>query len=92
MTILDFPLTNDKDLNARALVAHDSYKDSPDHRDFTEQDDTTILDDRMRRVTGTSTPEDEAFRAVEKVLVPMEKDDRPAPTSPGRSIRVSGES
>jgi deoxyhypusine synthase len=53
------------------LVAHDSYKDFPDYRYFTKEHDTRILEDRMRRVTDTSIPEDEAFRAVEKYLVPM---------------------
>ncbi|WP_394838129.1 deoxyhypusine synthase family protein [Pendulispora rubella] len=53
------------------LVAHDSYKDFPDYRYFTKEDDTKILEQRMRRVTDTSIPEDEAFRAVEKYLVPM---------------------
>lgn len=55
------------------LVADDHYKDFPDYRYFTKQDDTRILDQRMRRVTDTSIPEDEAFRAVEEVLVPMWK-------------------
>lgn len=55
------------------LVAHESYKDFPDYRYFTKEDDTKILADRMRRVTDTSIPEDEAFRAVEKYLVPMWK-------------------
>jgi len=55
------------------LVAHDHYKDFPDYRYFTKQDDTRILNQRMRRVTDTSIPEDEAFRAVEKILVPMWK-------------------
>lgn len=55
------------------LVAHDSYKDFPEYRYFTKQDDTRILDQRMRRVTDTSIPEDEAFRAVEKYIVPMWK-------------------
>ena len=55
------------------LVAHDHYKDFPDYRYFTKQDDTKILNDRMRRVTDTSIPEDEAFRAVEKIVVPMWK-------------------
>lgn len=55
------------------LVAHHGYKDFPDYRYFTKQDDTRILDDRMRRVTDTSIPEDEAFRAVEKFIVPMWK-------------------
>jgi deoxyhypusine synthase len=53
------------------LVAHDHYKDFPDYRYFTKADDTAILGQRMRRVTDTSIPEDEAFRAVEKILVPM---------------------
>jgi deoxyhypusine synthase len=53
------------------LVAHHSYKDFPDYRYFTKDDDTRILNDSLRRVTDTSIPEDEAFRAVEKVLVPM---------------------
>ncbi|HMO15007.1 MAG TPA: deoxyhypusine synthase family protein [Pirellulaceae bacterium] len=53
------------------LVAHDSYKDFPDYRYFRKSDDTRILKQRMRRVTDTSIPEDEAFRAVEKILVPM---------------------
>lgn len=53
------------------LVAHDSYQDFPEYRYFTKKDDTRILKDRMRRVTDTSIPEDEAFRAVEQFIVPM---------------------
>ena len=53
------------------LVAHKGYKDFPNYRYFTKGDDTKILEDRMRRVTDTSIPEDEAFRAVEKYIVPM---------------------
>ncbi|HMO35698.1 MAG TPA: deoxyhypusine synthase family protein, partial [Gemmatales bacterium] len=53
------------------LVAHHSHKAFPDYRYFTKRDDTRILEDRMRRVTDTSIPEDEAFRAVEKFIVPM---------------------
>jgi deoxyhypusine synthase len=53
------------------LVAHHSYKDFPEYRYFTKDDDTRILEQRMRRVTDTSIPEDEAFRAVEKYIVPM---------------------
>lgn len=53
------------------LVAHHGYKDFPEYRYFTKDDDTKILEQRMRRVTDTSIPEDEAFRAVEKYLVPM---------------------
>jgi len=53
------------------LVAHKSYKDFPEYRYFKKSDDTKILKERMRRVTDTSIPEDEAFRAVEKFVVPM---------------------
>jgi deoxyhypusine synthase len=53
------------------LVANNSYKDFPEYRYFTKSDDTKILKARMRRVTDTSIPEDEAFRAVEKFIVPM---------------------
>ena len=52
---------------------YDSYKDFPEYRYMTKADDTKILEDRMRRVTDTSIPEDEAFRAVEKHLVPTWK-------------------
>ncbi|MCO5068900.1 MAG: deoxyhypusine synthase family protein [Kiritimatiellae bacterium] len=55
------------------LVANDHYKDFPDYRYLRKEDDTKILDQRMRRVTDTSIPEDEAFRAVEKIIVPMWK-------------------
>ena len=55
------------------LVANHGYKDFPDYRYLTKADDTRILNDRMRRVTDTSIPEDEAFRAVEKIIVPMWK-------------------
>lgn len=55
------------------LVAHNEYKDFPDYRYLSKQDDTKILESRMRRVTDTSIPEDEAFRVVEKIIVPMWK-------------------
>lgn len=55
------------------LVAHSHYRDFPEYRYMTKSDDTRILEQRMRRVTDTSIPEDEAFRAVEHVLVPMWK-------------------
>lgn len=56
------------------LVAHGHYKDFPDYRYFTKEDDTKILENRMRRVTDTSIPEDEAFRVVEKQIVPTWKE------------------
>ncbi|MCS6771338.1 MAG: deoxyhypusine synthase family protein [Kiritimatiellae bacterium] len=56
------------------LVAHTHYRDFPEYRYFRKEDDAKILAQRMRRVTDTSIPEDEAFRAVEKIIVPMWKD------------------
>ncbi len=53
------------------LVAHSHYRDFPEYRYFTKDDDTRILEARMRRVTDTSIPEDEAFRAVEEHILPM---------------------
>jgi len=55
------------------LVAHDHYKDFPDYRYFTKEDDTRILENGMCRVTDTSIPEYEAFRVMEKVLLPIWK-------------------
>ncbi len=55
------------------LVAHCKYKDFPDYRYFTKEDDTQLLKKRMCRVTDTSIPEDDEFRAVEKYIVPMWK-------------------
>jgi deoxyhypusine synthase len=55
------------------LVAHHHYEDFPDYRYLTKDDDARILEQRKRRVTDTSIPEDEAFRAVEKILVPAWK-------------------
>jgi deoxyhypusine synthase len=52
------------------LVAHRHYEDFPGYRYLTKQDDARILAERKRRVTDTSIPEDEAFRAVEKIVVP----------------------
>ncbi len=55
------------------LVAHRHYKDFADYRYFRKEDDARILEQRMRRVTDTSIPEDEAFRVVEKIVVPAWK-------------------
>jgi deoxyhypusine synthase len=56
------------------LVAHHRYHDFPDYRYFTKEDDTRLLHEGMRRVTDTSIPEEEAFRVVEKLLVPLWQD------------------
>ena len=51
------------------LVAHNSYKDYPDYRYFTKEDDEKILQRGERRVTDTSIPEEEAFRVVEPIIL-----------------------
>ena len=56
------------------LVAHNSYKDYPDYRYFTKEDDEKILNRGERRVTDTSIPEEEAFRVVEPIILKRWKD------------------
>ena len=51
------------------LVAHKSYKDYPDYRYFTKEDDEKILNRGERRVADTSIPEEEAFRVVEPIIL-----------------------
>lgn len=51
------------------LVAHSHYKDYPDYRYFTKEDDEKILERGERRVTDTSIPEEEAFRVVEPIIL-----------------------
>jgi len=51
------------------LVAHNSYKDYPNYRYFTKEDDAAILARGERRVTDTSIPEEEAFRVVEPIIL-----------------------
>jgi deoxyhypusine synthase len=55
------------------LVAHTHYKDFPEYRYLTKEDDTKILESGMRRVTDTSIPEEEAFRELERYILPMWK-------------------
>lgn len=51
------------------LVAHTKYKDYPDYRYFTKEDDEKILERGERRVTDTSIPEEDAFRVVEPIIL-----------------------
>lgn len=51
------------------LVAHSHYKDYPDYRYFTKEDDEKILERGERRVTDTSIPEEEAFRVIEPIIL-----------------------
>ena len=55
-------------------MAHDSYKDYPDYRYFTKEDDEKILNRGERRVTDTSIPEEEAFRVMEPIILKHWKD------------------
>jgi deoxyhypusine synthase len=56
------------------LVAHTHYKDYPDYRYFTKEDDEKILERGERRVTDTSIPEEEAFRVVEPMILKLWQD------------------
>lgn len=51
------------------LVAHTKYKDYPDYRYFTKEDDEKILNKGERRVTDMSIPEEEAFRVIEPIIL-----------------------
>jgi deoxyhypusine synthase len=51
------------------LVAHNSYKDYPDYRYLTKEDDEAILNRGERRVTDTTIPEEEAFRVIEPIIL-----------------------
>ncbi len=55
------------------LVAHSHYKNFYDYRYFSKEDDEKLLAKSLRRVTDTSIPEDEAFRKVEGIILPMWK-------------------
>ena len=53
------------------LVAHKHYYDFPQYRYFRKEDDARLLARGLRRVTDTTIPEDEAFRAVEEIILPL---------------------
>lgn len=53
------------------LVAHSHYHNFDDYRYFTKEDDTKILEQGQRRVTDMSIPEEEAFRKIEHLLLPI---------------------
>ncbi len=52
------------------LVAHDHYERIPNYRDLTPEDEQKLLDRGLNRVTDTCIPEDEAFRVMERTLLP----------------------
>jgi deoxyhypusine synthase len=51
------------------LVAHDHYERIPNYRDLTPQDEQTLLERHMNRVTDTCIPEMEAMRKIENVIL-----------------------
>src|SRR5690606_5000974 len=51
------------------LVAHDHYVRIPDYRYLTPQEEEALLDKGLNRVTDTCIPEEQAFRAIERVLL-----------------------
>ncbi len=55
------------------LVAHDFYKMLPGYRDLTAKEEKQLYNDKFNRVTDTCIPEDEAFRRIESVLIPLWK-------------------
>ncbi len=53
------------------LVANDHYQKFPRYARMSLADNVKILNEGHRRVTDMSIPEEEAFRAVEPIIVPM---------------------
>ena len=51
------------------LVAHDHYVRIPNWRELTREDEQSLLDRHLNRVTDTCIPEEEAFRRIERALV-----------------------
>ena len=51
------------------LVAHDFYERVPHWRDLRPEDEQSLLDKHMNRVTDTCIPEEEAMRRIESVIL-----------------------
>ncbi|MBI1732927.1 MAG: deoxyhypusine synthase family protein [Gammaproteobacteria bacterium] len=51
------------------LVAHDHYVRIPHYRQLSPQDEESLLDRGLNRVTDTCIPEEEAFRHLERKLL-----------------------
>ena len=50
------------------LVAHNSYRRIPHYRDLTPEDEQSLLEQGLNRVTDTCIPEEEAFRKLQRHL------------------------
>lgn len=51
------------------LVAHESYIMVPEHEDLSPQDEASLLERKLNRVTDVCIPEDAAIRAIENHLM-----------------------
>jgi deoxyhypusine synthase len=55
------------------LVAHEHYKRIPHYRYLSTDDEQKLFEQGFNRVTDTCIPEEEAFRALQGVLLPLWK-------------------
>jgi deoxyhypusine synthase len=55
------------------LVAHNQYVRIPNYRNLSAQDEQTLLDKKLNRVTDTCIPEHEALRRIEKQIIKVWK-------------------
>ncbi len=53
------------------LVAHSHYKRVPHYRHLSPEEELRLLREHYNRVTDTCIPEEEAFRRIEKHLMPL---------------------
>lgn len=53
------------------LVAHSHYKQVPNYRDLSPEDEKDLLNQHFNRVTDTCIPEEEAMRKIEDHLVKL---------------------
>jgi deoxyhypusine synthase len=59
------------------LVAHNHYERIPRYRELTKDDEQTLLERHLNRVTDTCIPEEEAMRRIERLVATRwEADDR----------------
>lgn len=56
------------------LVAHSHYKRIPEYRDLTADEEWSLLEKGLNRVTDTCIPEEEAFRRIQKHIFKIWKD------------------
>jgi deoxyhypusine synthase len=55
------------------LVAHSHYKRIPNYRDLSPQDEWELLEQGLNRVTDTCSPEEQAFRKLQKHIYKLWK-------------------